>query len=310
MAYAQQAAIVANYNTSATTLRTALADAIVQRFDRLDSWRDSDAEEFAAAAVPMVEGAQHAMAAITDAYLAAMLSDLLQEDVQPVGVDLGANLRGVDADEVYRRPFLQIWTDLAGGALLKAAIEAGRRRADGLATTDLQLAKTHSSRIILQQQESGSTRGGGGRGRRRVVGYRRVLTGRENCAMCVLASTQRYHVKDLLPIHPACDCAVAPIVGRDDPGQVINSVTVTEGSQAVTTTRGGADVFSGNQLVNLGELLEPLHDDIAKRFGISDRGGRRIDYRKLLTVHEHGEIGPVLTVKGQHFTGPDDIPNP
>lgn len=302
MAYAQQAAIAATYNTSATMLRTALVDAIVDLFDRLTSWRDDDADGFAAAAVPMVQGAQQAMAAMTDAYLAALLSDLFGEDVQPVGVDLGDNLRGVDAGEVYRRPFLQIWTDLAGGALLKAAIEAGRRRAEGLAATDLQLAKTHSSRSVLQQDAASQSRG-----RKRIVGYRRVLTGRENCAMCVLASTQRYHIKDLLPIHPACDCGVAPIVGREDPGQVINSVTVTEGAQAVDTGRLGVDVFSGNDLVDLGRLLEPLHDDIKKRFGISDRGGRRIDYRKLLTVHEHGEIGPVLTVKGQHFAGPDQI---
>jgi hypothetical protein len=179
---------------------------------------------------------------------------------------------------------------------LKAAIEAGRRRAEGLAATDLQLAKTHSSRLALA-----------GRGDERIVGYRRVLTGAENCAMCVLASTQRYHVEDLLPIHPACDCAVAPIVGRQDPGQTINSVTVTEGAQAVRSTSRGANVFSGDDLVNLGDLLEPLHEEIEKRFGRSDRGGRQIDYRKLLTVHEHGEIGPVLAVKGQHFAGPDQI---
>jgi hypothetical protein len=304
VAYEQQAAIASAYNASSTRLRTALTGTVVNRFEQLDSWRDDDAAAFAAAIVPVVQGAQQAMAGLTDAYLAAMLADMLGEEVGPVGVDLDDNLRGVDASEVYRRPFLQIWTGLAGGALLRAAIEAGRRRAEGLALTDLQLAKTHASRVVLERREETQRRRGG----TRIVGYRRVLTGRENCAMCVLASTQRYHVKDLLPIHPACDCAVAPIVGREDPGQVINSVTVTEGAQAVTTTDRGVDVFSGNQLVNLGDLLEPIHAEIERRFGISDRGGRRIDYRKLLTVHEHGEIGPVLSVKGQHFAGPDDIP--
>jgi hypothetical protein len=298
VAYPQQAAIAATYNSSATSLRTALLDAIVNLFGRLTSWRDADADSFIAAATPMVAGAQQAMAAMTDVYLAAILSDLLGEPVEPAGVTLGDDLRGVPAVEVYRRPFIQIWTDLAGGALLKAAIQAGLRRAEGLAATDLQLAKTHSSRIALA-----------GRGDERIVGYRRVLTGAENCAMCVLASTQRYHVEDLLPIHPACDCAVAPIVGRQDPGQVINSVTVTDGAQAVRSTSSGVNVFNGDNLVNLGDLLDPLHEEIDKRFGISDRGGRRIDYRKLLTVHEHGEIGPVLTVKGQKFTSAADLPN-
>jgi hypothetical protein len=297
VAYEQQAAIAATYNESSTTLRAALVAAIVELFGRLTSWRDDDADGFVAAAVPMVRGAQRAMAVMTDAYLAAMLSDLLGKTLTPVGVELDDDLRGVPMIEVYRRPFIQIWTDLAGGALLKAAIEAARRRAEGLATTDLQLAKTHSSRIALEKRGD------------RVVGYRRVLTGAENCAMCVLASTQRYHVKDLLPIHPACDCGVAPIVGTKDPGQIINSVIVTEGAQAVDSNSRGVDVFSGDQLVNLGDLLGSLHEEIRKRFGISDRGGRKIDYRKLLTVHQHGEIGPVLAIKGQKFTGPDAIPN-
>jgi hypothetical protein len=31
------------------------------------------------------------------------------------------------------------------------------------------------------------------------------------------------------------------------------------------------------------------------------------DERGAVAVHEHGELGPVLAVKGQHFTGPDDL---
>ncbi|WP_068922192.1 hypothetical protein [Planobispora rosea] len=290
MAYAQQAALASAYLASTTELRQSLLDAVTGAFDRLTSWRDDDAEAFAAAVIPMVAGAQQAMAQMTDVYLAMMLGDLLGEDVQPLGID-DDNPRGVDPEQVYRRPFIELWTLLSGGSLLKAAIEAARRRSVGLAATDLQLARTHASRRALAD-----------RGDARIVGYRRVLTGAENCAMCVLASTQRYHVKDLLPIHPACDCGVAPIVGDADPGQIINSVTVTEGAQAVTTTRDGVPVFSGDNLVDLGKLLEPLHEEVQRRFGISDRGGRAIDYRKLLTVHQHGEIGPVLAVKGHKFT--------
>ncbi|TDD54580.1 hypothetical protein E1286_05155 [Nonomuraea terrae] len=266
-------------------------------FQRLTSWRDADADTFVAGTVPMVRGAQQAMVTMTDAYIAAMLADLLGEDIQPLGLQAEDNLRGVDAEAVYRRPFTQIWTDLSQGSLLRDAIQAGERRSEGLAATDLELAKTHASRQALEGHDD-----------ERIVGYRRVLTGAENCAMCVLASTQRYHIGDLLPIHPACDCAVAPIIGDADPGQIINSVVVTEGAQALTTNSQGVNVFSGDQLTDLGELLEPLHEEIEKRFGKSDRGGRALDYRKVLTVHQHGEIGPVLAVKGQHFTGPAEIP--
>lgn len=51
-----------------------------------------------------------------------------------------------------------------------------------------------------------------------------------------------------------------------------------------------------------------------------DRAGRRLgnkvgkwsskgyaDYSDVLVVHEHGEIGPVLGFRGDHFTGPSDI---
>lgn len=297
MAYEQQAAIASAYIASSIELRMSLLDAIGELFRRLTSWRDDDAEEFISSAVPMVVGAQQAMAQMTDAYLAALLSDLLGEDIPVLDIELDHDLRGVPPEDVYRRPFTQIWTDLSNGSQLRDAIDAGQRRAEGLAATDLQLAKTHAARQALEGQDD-----------ERIVGYRRVLTGAENCAMCVLASTQRYHVKDLLPIHPACDCAVAPIVGEDDPGQIINSVVVTEGAAAITTNRHGVPVFSSDNFVDLGDLLEPLHDEIEKRVGSADRGGRAIDYRKVLTVHQHGEIGPVLAVKGHKFTKADDIP--
>lgn len=298
MAYQEQAAIASSYMAAAGELRLSLLDAIVELFRSLTSWRDADADEFIASAVPVVHGAQQAMGRMTDAYLSVLLSDMLGRDVPAGGVELGQDLRGVDAEDVYRRPFVQLWTDLSRGAQLKDAIAGAERRAEGLAATDLQLAKTHAGRQALQAAAANDER---------IVGYRRVLTGAENCGLCVLAATQRYHLADLLPIHPACDCAVAPILGDADPGQTINSVTVTEGAAAVATNRRGVKIFSGDDLVDLGDLLEPLHEEIQARFGTSDRGGRTLDYRKLLTVHQHGELGPVLAIAKHKFTGPADL---
>jgi hypothetical protein len=130
------------------------------------------------------------------------------------------------------------------------------------AATDLQLAKTHSSRFVLG-------------GKDHVVGYRRVLEGRKSCGLCIVASTQRYHKDDLMPIHGHCDCGVEPIFGDADPGQVVDTST-----------------------------LEGVHAAIEERFGVSDRSGRDpVDFRQVLVTHEHGELGPVLAVKGQQFTG-------
>jgi hypothetical protein len=117
------------------------------------------------------------------------------------------------------------------------------------------------------------------------VGYRRVLEGAYSCGLCILASTQRYHKQDLMPVHPGCDCSVAPIIGTQDPGRTIND-----------------------------QMVLDVHAAIQDRFGTSEPGGRGIrtaddlvDYRDLLITHEHGEIGPVLARRGDHFEGPSEV---
>lgn len=177
----------------------------------------------------------------------------------------GMALRGVEPRETYRRPGVQVWTSLSQGRTFDQAVQDGLRRAVSVTMTDLQLAKTHTARKVFSNDD-------------RVVGHRRTLSGSENCGICRLAATQRYHRKDLQPIHPGCDCGVAPIYGDSDPGHVIDR-----------------------------EGVANIHDAVAERFGESAADGREIDYKKLVLVENHGEIGPVLTVKGQHFDGPSDI---
>ncbi len=102
-----------------------------------------------------------------------------------------------------------------------------------------------------------------------VSRYVRTLSGSKSCALCYVASTQTYSTDDLLPIHPGCDCGtdVAP------------------------------DDFDGT------EQLAATHEAVEDRLGVSDSGARAPDYRKQLIVREHGELGPVLAVRGQHFQG-------
>jgi hypothetical protein len=80
-----------------------------------------------------------------------------------------------------------------------------------------------------------------------------------------------------MPIHPGCDCGEMPIYGNQDPGQVIDDIR-----------------------------LNATHEAVAARFGVSDRSAREIDYRSI-AIREHGELGPLLTVADQHFTGPGSI---
>lgn len=224
-------------------------------WDSLPHYRASAVEDMIQAITPRVTAGQLHIADLTRAYLAQCARELGWKVVLPsIDQDEIRGARGVDPRVVYRRPAVDVYTALAAGKPLPQAAAEGRLRLTQLIGGDMQLAKVHASRQ--------SMRGYPAEGQF----YRRVLTGRENCALCVVASTQRYYRGDLLPIHPGCDCDVQPL----PPGLAVNQV-IDE------------------------DLLEQVHQITADRIGVSDRGGRTPDYRKLLTVSEHGEYGPTLS---------------
>ena len=224
-------------------------------WDSLPHYRASAVEDMIQAITPRVTAGQLRIADLTRAYLAQCARELGWKVVlPPIDQDEIRGARGVDPRIVYRRPAVDVYTALAAGKPLPQAAAEGRLRLTQLIGGDMQLAKVHASRQSMRgYPEEGQF-------------YRRVLTGRENCALCVVASTQRYYRGDLLPIHPGCDCGVQPL----PPGLAVNQV-IDE------------------------DLLEQVHQITADRLGVSDRGGRTPDYRKLLTVSEHGEYGPTLS---------------
>lgn len=271
MGAAEQDILIRQFTAGKTTLRSAITEWIRRWFLTSKSFRDADADRYVAEVLPVAAGAQQSMAALAWAFQAKMLADITGELAAPAPVAVakvtGQALRGVDPAIVYRRPFTEIYRRLAGGASLTEAITAGQRRAQLIAVTDLQLTSMRTSNEVLGTDE------------RAPRFYRRVLIGEENCGLCILASTQRYHRKQLAAIHPGCNCEVATLPDTVDPGQVLDP-----------------------------DLVEAAHKAIEDRFGVSDAGGRALDYRKVVLVREHGELGPVLTVARHLFTGPDDIP--
>jgi hypothetical protein len=181
-----------------------------------------------------------------------------------IGADEIRSPRGVDPEVLYQRPATTLYTALSEGKTMTAAVIAGFDRLRSIVKTDQQL-------VVTRQSQESLRRGG-------YTYYRRVLTGLENCALCSIASTQRYRVGDLMPIHPACDCTVDQVDAGFDPGQVIDP-----------------------------ELLERTHGHVAELEGIADRGGRNPDYRELVVTSENGELGPVIRWRGDKFTGPNDL---
>jgi hypothetical protein len=336
---ASQALLIDAFINALAQLRAALTRVLIELFTAPKSWRDGDADLFAERAVPLVLGAQRAAASLTDDYLSRMIADQTGEPYRSRPVDLdkvtGPAVRnGVDPEVVYRRPHQEMWTALAeqekrteafeeavkpvrkpgesvfdvldridaekaaakaarpskGSALdaldridaeraarperrptielpdmprpvekpLTEAVARGERRAKLIGLTDLELAVTHTVRERLADEP-------------RYKYYRRVLTGAENCGLCVVASTQRYRKGDLMPIHPNCDCIVEPL--PDDAPHVIDR-----------------------------DLLESAHQAIAETFGRSAADARSIDYRKIITVQNHSEMGPLLTVSRHKFS--------
>jgi hypothetical protein len=251
-------AVIVGYQDATSLIRERVLSYVRTVWDGLGAWRDTDINDFVAAVVPVVRGGQIQVAAMTDAYLAAIEEATFGDSIPAVGVPdkVTADVRGLPATDVYQRPGQTVWWKLSLGLALGDAVAQGGKRAESLAATDLQLAKTKSAQYILGQKDH-------------VVGYRRVVESSNPCGLCLTAVEDRYHSADLMPIHPSCDCSVEPIYGSEDPGRV------PDGQSAAETDAALAD-----------------------RFG---------DGASAVVVHQHGEIGPTLAVKGQSFLSDDDF---
>lgn len=236
-------------------------------FRNLGNWRDDNIASFVEQVSVPLQGIKRNAASGAIAYheQVARISDKAFSAPALANLDLSleALRNGANANQVYGRPFVQMRMALAKGKSFTEALDVGSQTATSFARTEVQLSRRQASLFARRANDN-------------IVGYLRTLSGSENCALCYVASTQRYRKGDLLPIHPACDCGEMPIYGDSDPGQVIDQ-----------------------------QLLDKSHEAVGQRFGI-DVGGRDPDYRKIM-IRDHGEIGPMLTVKGQKFTGPNSL---
>ena len=220
---------------------------------------------------PVITGGQQLTGTTTANYVAQVVSSLTgtPPTVMRIAATAVTALRGVPFATVYSRPFIAAGVALAAGATTAVAWKVGRDRLTRLVDDDLSMAHRAAAREALSSDK-------------RVTGYRRVVRpeGASVCGLCVAASDQRYGREDLMPIHTRCNCGVMPIVrtsfGREkDPGREINGQDI-EALYGTATDAAGST--SSDELA-------------AVRF----------------SVHEHGELGPVITRAGDNFTGPADI---
>jgi hypothetical protein len=253
-------------------------------FRQLGSWRDDDIARYLNIVGPQIDGLKLQAANLQAAYYQEVAKangeSFTPQPVRSQDLTDQTLRNGPSPQEVYRRPFVEVYTALAGNQLLRTAVERGAARASSLAETDIQLASRQAG--FKQRQ-----------GNNNIVGYRRVLTGSENCALCAIASTQRYRKIDLKPIHPGCDCGEEPIYGDFDPGQVIDQTGLDSIHEALQQQLGVRDYQARD--AGIGKTVQ-YGDNV-----------RLADFTEIIATREHGEYGPTLVWRDQRFTGPNQI---
>ena len=264
-------------------LRAQTVDTVRGVFLGMADYRDADAVEFVTRALPLLRAGQRTMAQLVAAFLASSAqaaADAVATPEQPAPVvlppvipDLDVLDRepGIDMVEVYQRPFRTVWTVVSRSEPLTRAVDVAAARLDSMVEMDLQQAEARAfgaGMAALPEQV-------------RPRYWRRVLRGAENCALCVLASTQRYRIEKLKPVHPGCDCKVRPVYpGERDP-------------------------------VDVDTLVNAANEAARELTGTVDYGGRRVDYRAITTniTAQHGEhAAPLLVRPLDRFTDPGDLP--
>jgi hypothetical protein len=177
------------------SLRKRIERAAGLTWTSLGKYNEADVDTFLARIVPLIQGGQAQAALLTDAYLARAL------DRPALGIDTAeviANARnGVAAEEVYRRPFVDVWGGLKSGKPWNEAVALGLERATSAAAMDMQLAMRTAARDI-GVADSG------------IRGYLRVPDGGA-CDFCLLVAGQVYSTADLMPVHNRCGCGVEAI---------------------------------------------------------------------------------------------------
>lgn len=271
----RQAVLAERYRDALIDVRRRVSTRVERNWRDLGSWDEADVGRFLARTLPVVDAGQRRTVALTDAYLARVTRTravgLLPDDLT------GAAVRnGTPPADVYRRPFVQLWSALSNGAQFMDAMNAAGVRAAQSASTDVSLSMRASADAFDAQAEFES----------RIVGWERVLDP-DACAFCATASTQRYRSANLDPLHANCQCGIAPVFAEND--RAIKDFN-RQVLRNIKEANAGAD--------------RPYWE--ARHFRVDGTTGEVI--LPEVAVHEHGELGAVITDAAHAFSGPGDIP--
>lgn len=273
----RQAVLAERYRDAVIDVRRRVSTRVERNWRTLGSWNEADVDRFLARTLPVVDAGQRRTVSLTDAYLAR--TTRRRAVGLPADDLVGAAVRnGTAPADVYRRPFVQLWTALGNGAQFMDAMNAAGVRAAQSAGTDVSLSM-RASADAFAEEATGPTESD-------IIGWERVLDP-DACAYCATASTQRYKSANLSPIHANCQCGIAPVFRENDRAikdfnrQVLSNIK---------DANAGAD--------------RPYWE--ARHFRVDGTTGEVI--LPDVAVHEHGELGAVLADAAHDFTPQSALP--
>lgn len=181
--------------TAQERLRALVTRGVMLRWQQLPRYDEENIDPFVSSVVPLVLAAQTRSVLLTDAYLARAL------DRRPIGVDVGAVIASLRGDttpaQVYRRPFVSVWTALSKGEPIERAAAAGLARATGTAAMDVQMAHRGALQAVQDRDP-------------RIRGYQRVANAGA-CQFCSMINGAVVKSADAMALHNNCGCGLEPI---------------------------------------------------------------------------------------------------
>lgn len=180
--------------TAQERLRALVTRGVTLQWQGLPSYDEEYVAPFIAVVVPFVLAANRQSVLLTDAYLARALGR------QPLGVDAArilGELRGsVTPEQLWRRPFVTVWTALSKATPYDQAVHAGLARATDIGVADVQLAH----RATLQAVQAAEPR---------IRGWQRRADANA-CSYCQMIDGAFVKSADVMSLHPGCGCSLEP----------------------------------------------------------------------------------------------------
>lgn len=169
-----------------------LAEREVARIWRaLPGYDRENIDQWLSGALPVMSAVRRQSASLTDAFLARKL------ERAPLGVGLPTIRNGAAPEDVYRRPFVTLWSALGAGKAFADASAAALARATSTAAMDTQLSMRAAANEIQEADEG-------------IYGFERVANPGA-CEFCQMIDGAYVKNADAMELHNHCGCGLEPL---------------------------------------------------------------------------------------------------